>query len=119
MAQPQQIKWMLVATDLQRAKHFYTQVFDLHVHYENDHWIELTDNKTIIALTPGHDGRIVPSGIIFQMPDVFQCADLILQHQGLILNYPNPEPNSPLILGQAQDTEGNQFFISEYTSSNL
>jgi predicted enzyme related to lactoylglutathione lyase len=111
---PEKVKFMLLATNMNRAVRFYSEVLGFEKTFVSEFWSELSLGEAIIAFHGGHDGSVNPTGLSLQYGDVFEIAALITQAGGKILDVPNQREGEPILLGRFRDPEGNEVFITQY-----
>jgi predicted enzyme related to lactoylglutathione lyase len=111
---PEKVKFMLLATDMQRAVRFYQGAFGLDQIFVSEFWSELSFGNAIIAFHGGHDGSLNQTGLSLQFEDVFEAMDRIEKHGGKILDLPTQNEGEPILLGRYRDPEGNEGFITQY-----
>lgn len=111
---PEKVKFMLLATEMNRAVAFYTSALGFDRIFVSDFWSELRVGDAILALHGGHDGSINPTGLSLQFVDVFEAAKRIEAAGGQIVEAPNQREGEPILLGRYRDPEGNEGFITQY-----
>lgn len=111
---PEKVKFMLLATDMQRAIRFYKGTLGFKEVFVSEFWTELAFGDAILAFHGGHDGSVNPTGLSLQYEDVFAVAERIEKAGGIILEAPNQREGEPILLGRYRDPEGNEGFITQY-----
>ncbi len=111
---PEKVKFMLLATHMNRAVRFYSEVLGFEKFFTSEFWSELNYGEAIIAFHGGHDGSVNPTGLSLQYEDVLEVALRITQAGGKILDVPTQREGEPILLGRFRDPEGNEAFITQY-----
>ncbi len=111
---PEKVKFMLLAANMRRAVHFYTQALGFEEVFVSEFWSELKCGDAILALHGGHDGSVNPTGLSLQYEDVFDAASRVAQAGGKILDAPIQREGEPILLGRYRDPEGNEGFLTQY-----
>ena len=93
------VKYMLMAQDMERAVAFYRDVIGLTPTMVSPFWSELTFRDAIVALHGGGGGR----GQVRRRP---------------ILREPEDRPGESIRLGEFADTGGNAFDLTEFKAYN-
>lgn len=111
---PQRIKFMLMASDMDRAVKFYTDTFGLEPLMVSDYWSELKYGDAILALHGGYPGGRNPVPLTLEFEDVMAAADQIVAAGGRIVDAPKQREGEPILLGTFRDPEGNEVFMTQY-----
>lgn len=111
---PIQIKFMLMASDMDRAVAFYQSTFGFEPICVNPYWSELKFGDAIIALHGGYAGGRNPIPLTLEFGDVFAVADEIAAAGGKIIEAPRQREGEPILLGTFRDPEGNEVFITQF-----
>ncbi len=110
----QQVKFVLMVKDMQRAARFYRNMIGLTVAHESSHWTELKFGDVIVALHAGGSAEQTETGLSFQVSDVAAVCQRVARGGGTIIKNPELRPGEPIKLAAAADTERNQFMLTEY-----
>ena len=108
------VKYMLLASNMQRAIRFYEEVFEFGRGFVSDHWSELKCNDAIIALHGGHDGSLNPTGLSLQVADACAVEQHIVAAGGTVTSPAQQRPDEPIKLGHFKDPEGNIIMLTEW-----
>jgi predicted enzyme related to lactoylglutathione lyase len=104
---------MLMAADVARGAAFYKKVFDLKPGYESEHWSELMQNGTTIALHSGAPVGERDTGLGFYVDDIDAACRAVASAGGKIAKQPEQRPGEGIILATAVDSEGNRISITQ------
>lgn len=105
--------FMLMAADVARGAGFYKKVFGLTPGYESEHWTELTQNGSMIALHSGATAGERDTGLGFYVDDIDTACRAIASAGGKIAKQPERRPGEGIVLATAVDTEGNRFSVAQ------
>ncbi len=108
------IKYMIMAQDMNRAIQFYTKTMGLKVKFESDMWTELLFENSTVALHGGGDGKPNRTGLSFQVSDIKKACEEAKAGGAKILNGPEHREGEPIILADLRDPEGNEIMFSQY-----
>ena len=111
---PEKVKFMLMASNMNRAVKFYRDVLGLSEIFTSDFWSELSFGDAIVALHGGHDGSKNPTGLSFQFEDVFEAANRIEAGGARVIEPPVQREGEPILLGRFRDREGNEVYITQH-----
>lgn len=111
---PNRVKFMLMASDMNRAVSFYRHVFGFEELMVSDYWSELKHGDAIIALHGGYGGGRNPIPLTLEFDDVLAVAERIVAAGGKIIDAPRQREGEPILLGVFRDPEGNEIFITQY-----
>ena len=111
----EQVIYMLMAQDMERAVAFYRDVVGLTVKSQSLMWSELAFGDATIALHGGGAGDFNKTGLGFQVSDIDAACQEVLSGGGQVLSGPTDRPGEPIKLAHLADTEGNGFSFSQYT----
>jgi predicted enzyme related to lactoylglutathione lyase len=106
--------FMLMVTNMDRARGFYTRVFDLEERFASPEWTELVHGSATVALHSGRNGTdLVETGLGFEVDDIEAACVRVKEFGGRIVAPPKQQEHVDLRLATAADPEGNTFSIAE------
>lgn len=108
----ERVKYIIWASDMQRAVAFYVGVFGGKVLKQNEVISEVAVCEGIIGIHGGGEGGRTWTGLSFQVPDVIAGAAEIVAAGGQVVREPEPENGEPPHLAMCVDTEGNEIMLS-------
>lgn len=112
--QIENIKFLLMVEEMDRAINFYRDVFGLEVATQSEHWSELSYGEVIIALHGGGSDEEHNTGLSFQVKDVESVCQQVTEAGGSVVSEPASRPGEPIILARLMDTEGNLFDATQF-----
>ncbi|MCC2669575.1 MAG: Glyoxalase-like domain [Armatimonadetes bacterium] len=112
--QIQNVKFMLMVEDMDRAIAFYRDVIGLEPGFTSTFWSEMHYGDSIVALHGGGSGSMMDTGLGFQVTDVHVACREVVGGGGTIRQEPENRPGEPILLAQVMDPEGNCFMLSQY-----
>lgn len=107
------VKYMLMAQNMDRAVKFYSQSLGLEVKVHTPYWSELAHGEAIVALHGGGDGSRNTTGLSFQVDDISSACEVAVQGGAEILNGPQDRPDEGIKLADLVDPEGNEIMFSQ------
>jgi predicted enzyme related to lactoylglutathione lyase len=107
--------FMVMVSDMDRAREFYRGVFALEEAFASPEWTELRFGDATIALHGGPAGEDRPTGLGFEVDDVDAACRAIEAHGGRLAKPPEDRPGEGIKLADAVDPEGNHFSVGEPT----
>ncbi|MBL9113406.1 MAG: VOC family protein [Verrucomicrobiaceae bacterium] len=110
----QQIKYLLLAQNMERAVKFYQTVFGLEPGIVEPFWSELSFNGAIVALHGGGDGSPNNTDLSFQVDNIVAACRIIKENGGTIISEPDKRPDEPIVLAMFKDPEGNKVMLTQY-----
>ena len=110
-----QVRYIGVVKDMERAVSFYRDVVALRVKYRYDQWTELVFGNAVIALHGGDTGEHSEIGLSFQVGDIESAYAEVSAGGGRVVNGPTDRSGERIKLANLCDTEGNGFTISQST----
>ena len=113
--QIENVKFMLMVQDMDRAIEFYRDIIGLEPGFTSPFWSEMHYGDAIVALHGGGTGTVTDTGLGFQVTDVNAACTRVAGGGGKIRQQPESRPGEPILLAQAIDPEGNCFMLSQYT----
>ena len=108
----ERVKYVIWAADMERAVHFYCQLFSGRVLKHNSVIAEVEILGSVIGIHGGGEGKRTWTGLSFQVPDVILGAREVVAAGGQVSREPEPENGEPPHLAMCIDTEGNEFMLS-------
>jgi len=111
------IKFLLMVQDMNRALAFYRDVFGLEVNTRSEHWSELSYGDAIVALHSGGKDEERKTGLSFQVKDLEGICQRVVDAGGSVISEPASRPGEPIQLARLRDTEGNLFDVTQYVGS--
>src|SRR5262245_35658641 len=110
----EQVKYMLMAADMDGGVAFYRDAFGLVPRFVSPHWSELAWKDAVVALHGGGDGSPNRTGLSFQVEDADAACQAVAALGGRVVKGPESRPGEPIRLAHAVDPEGNEFMITQY-----
>ena len=108
----ERVKYIIWAADMDRALEFYTTVVGAELLKQNDAMAELGLCGSVIGIHSGGEGERTWTGMSFQVADIFEAADAVVQGGGTLTREPKPENGEPPHLAMCVDPEGNEFMLT-------
>ncbi len=108
----ERLKYIIWATDMQRAVEFYVRVFGGTVLRQNEIISEVSICGGVIGIHGGGEGKRTWTGINFQVPDVEAGGAEIVAAGGQLPREPQWENGEPPHLAMCMDPEGNEIMLS-------
>ncbi len=113
MLSVQRTKYVIWATDIQRAVAFYRDTMGGRVLRGGDILAELEVAGGLIAIHCGGEGKRTWTGLSFQVADVVAGAREVVAGGGVLLNEPSSDsPGEQPHLAMCCDPEGNEFMLT-------
>ncbi len=109
----QKIVYMIMAQDMKRAIRFYNKLFGMHVRFESAEWSELSWEGSTVALHGGGNGKANPTGLSFQVQDIYTACERVTLNGGTVVHPPEDRPGEPILLAEIKDTEGNMIVFTQ------
>lgn len=113
----EKIKYLLLATKMERAIQFYTKVFGLEVAVESEWWSEMTFGSCIVALHGGGDGSRHSTDLSFQVDNIVAACRIVRENGGRIVSEPEKRDGEPIVLATFADTENNIVMLTQWVGS--
>jgi predicted enzyme related to lactoylglutathione lyase len=110
----EQVKFMLMAADMDRGIAFYRDVIGLKPAFTSPYWSELLFGDAIVALHGGGNGEFNPTGLSFQVEDVEAACREVEAGGGTIRMAPESRPGEPIKLAHVTDPEGNGIGLTQF-----
>lgn len=110
----EQIKFLLMVQDMNRALAFYRDVFELRADTRSEHWSEMSFGDAIVALHGGGGDEERTTGLSFQVSDLEGTCQQVVEAGGSVISEPASRPGEPIKLAQVRDTEGNQIAVTQF-----
>ncbi len=110
----QNIKFLLLAQNMERGLAFYEAVFGLTVSERSEWWSELKFGDAIIALHGGGEGAPTQSDLSFQVDNIIAACRIIRENGGSIVAEPERREGEPIVLAVFRDTEGNELMLTQW-----
>ena len=111
----EQVRYIMMVKDMERAVNFYRDVLALQVKYRSEQWTELTFGNAVIALHGGGTEELSETGLSFQVGDIVSACAEVTAGGGRVISGPADRSGEPIKLANLCDTEGNGFSISQFT----
>lgn len=108
----EQIKFLFIVEDMDRALGFYHALFGLEVATRSPRGSELTLGEVMIALHGG-GGQGRKTGLSFQVGGIDAACERSVESGRTVISAPESRPGEPIKLARVQDTEGNTFDITK------
>jgi len=112
--QIENIKYMIMAKDMNRAVQFYTQTVGLQVRFQSEGWTELQWEGNTVALHGGWDGKPNRTGLSFQVSNIKAACEKAKAAGANVLQGPEDREGEPIILANLRDPEGNEIMFTEW-----
>jgi lactoylglutathione lyase len=112
----ERLKYILWAADMNRAVRFYVQVFEGTVLKQNEVLSEVAICGGIIGIHGGGEGKRTWTGLSFQVADILQGTQEVVEAGGQLTREPEPENGEPPHLAMCVDPEGNEFMLTRKRS---
>lgn len=109
----EKVKYVLWASDWQRCLYFYRNLFDGSVSFESETWSEVVVAGATIGIHGGGEGKRTWTGLSFQLDDLREGIDKLLECGGTLASEPNDTEDDPLHLAMCIDPEGNEFMMTQ------
>ena len=106
---------MLMVVDMDRALHFYTDVFAATVSLHTPYWSELVVAGATVALHPGRTGGDRDTGLGFEVDDLDAASETAVSRGGRVADPPRERPGEGIRIARLVDTEGNIISVAEPT----
>ena len=112
--EPQVVKYMLIAQDMDRAVSFYRDIMGFDESFSSPHWSELKFGDAILALHGGGDGTRKESGLSIQYEDVELAFSTALKAGATLIQAPEQREGEPIKLASICDLDGNTIMLTQY-----
>ena len=105
--------------DMDRAKQFYTQTFDVRPSFESPGWTTLDFGSIELALhmlypqSNNPEGPLPHAGLNLEVDDIEEIQVDIERLGGRLIKLREPEANGPVRVATFQDCEGNGFELRQ------
>ncbi len=109
----QAVKFVLWVRDMDRAVAFYRDAMGLRTLLETPLWSELAHGDAIVALHPGADEGVRPTGLSFQVDDIRAACERAVAGGAELRRGPAHRPGDPVELADLVDPDGNVFMLSQ------
>lgn len=109
----EKVKYVLWAADWQRCLKFYRELFDGVVSFESEVWSEIVIAGATLGIHGGGEGKRTWTGLSFQLDDLREGIERLLECGGALTREPNDTPEDPLHLAMCIDPEGNEFMMTQ------
>lgn len=110
-------KFLVSATNMDRAVKFYRDVIGLEVKVLSPYWSELTLGSATVALHGGGDESFAETGLSFTVRDIFEACPAIIKGGGSVRSEPEDRGDEGIYLAFVTDTENNGIMISQVKDS--
>ena len=110
----QQVYYMLMVEDMDRAVAFYRDVVGLEVRSTSSRWSELAYGDATVALHGGGTGARNKTGLGFTVSDIDAACREAADGSATVLRAPEERPGEPIKLAGLVDTEGNEISFTQY-----
>ena len=104
----QDVFYMLMVQDMERAVRFYREVLGLDVEGQTPEWSRLAVGDKVIVLRAGGTGALTRTGLHFEVEYIEEACLRVQEGGGRILSWPH-RANGWTALADLADTEGNEF----------
>lgn len=112
--QPQAVKYVLMAQDMDRAIAFYRDAMGLIESFVSPYWSELRFGDAIVGLHGGGDGSLQQTGLSIQYEDVREAYAEALNAGATGVKEPEQREGEPIMLASVTDPEGNVIMLTQY-----
>jgi predicted enzyme related to lactoylglutathione lyase len=102
--------------DMDRAKRFYMEVFEVKPSFESPGWTTLDFGAIQLALhslPAGDDGPLPHAGLILEVDRIEEIQERIEKHGGRMKQLIEPRHNVPVRIAICEDSEGNGFELGQ------
>ena len=106
---------MLMVVDMERALHFYTDVFAATVSLHTPYWSELVVAGATVALHPGRAGGDRDTGLGFEVDDLDATSETAVSRGARVADPPRVRSGEGIRIARLVDTEGNLISVAEPT----
>lgn len=113
----ERVKYVIWATDLDRAVRFYRYVLGGEVVKKSEIITEVVICGATIAIHSGGEGARTWTGLSFQVADVIVGGQEVVAAGGQLTREPQPEGDKPPHLAMCADPEGNEFMLTRKRGS--
>ena len=115
---PEAVKYMLIASDMDRAVSFYRDTMGFVESFSSPYWSELNFGDAILALHGGGDGARNETGLSIQYEDVGAAFSKAIQAGASSVQEPEQREGEPIILASVSDPEGNIIMLTQYVGGS-
>lgn len=112
--QPQAVKYVLTAQDMDRAVAFYRDTIGFTECFVSPHWSELRFGDAILGLHGGGDGSLNQTGLSIQYADVRSAYAAAVAAGATAVQAPEQREGEPIMLATVADPEGNVIMLTQY-----
>jgi lactoylglutathione lyase len=109
----EKLKYLIWAKDMERAVHFYREVFEAEVVRQSEVMAELVIAGSTLGIHSGGEGKRTWTGLAFQVADLFAACDALLDAGGMVIRPPEDTPEEPAHLSMCADPEGNEIMLTK------
>lgn len=102
--------------DMDRAKRFYTDTFDVNAKFESPGWTTIDFASFLLALhvlPAGDDGPILHAGLNLEVDMIEEMKEKIERLGGRMKRLIEPRDGVPVRVGCFEDSEGNGFELRQ------
>ncbi len=101
--------------DMDRAKRFYMEVFDVKPSFESEGWTTLDFGSLQLALhiTSEPDDPLPRAGLVLEVDSIEEIQADVERFGGRMLELLEPRPGVPVRVANFQDCEGNGFDLRQ------
>lgn len=115
---PEAVKYMLYATDMDRAVGFYRDVMGFEEGFLSPYWSELRFGDAVLALHGGGDGSRNPTGLSLQYGNVHEAHAAAVAAGAVSIQSPEQREGEPILLATIADPEGNVITLTQYVGES-
>jgi predicted enzyme related to lactoylglutathione lyase len=108
-----EVKFMVMAADMERATAFYRDTIGLTVKFSSPYWTELTFGDAVVALHGGGEGAEQETGLGFVVDDIHAACQQLVAGGGRVVMDPEAREQEGIMLASVADPEGNLFSLSQ------
>lgn len=115
---PEAVKYMLFATDMDRAVGFYRDTMGFDESYVSPYWSELRFRDAILALHGCSENAGNPTGLSLQYADVRAAHAAAIAAGAISVQSPEQREGEPIILATIEDPEGNVIMLTQFVGES-
>lgn len=112
--QPQAVKFVLIAQDMDRAIEFYRDALGFIESFTSPYWSELRYGDAILGLHGGGDGAVQQTGLSIQYEDLALAYTEAINAGATRVKEPEQREGEPIMLASITDPEGNVIMLTQY-----